>query len=224
MAGDVSKYTNLITSQHADKPNFVSVVSAACQPLADLSDIYSRIPQLYDVDVAVGQQLDVVGQWVGVSRNLSAPLTGVYFAFDTAGVGFDQGVWLGPYDPVSGLVSLPDDFYRVVIKAKILNNHWNGSKADAYTLANAIFSVLGFSTFIEDHSDLTINIGLVGAGSPSAIVQALLTSGKFDVKPATIHIANYIYQSAPGPIFAFDLNSSLFAGFDTGSWATVIPN
>lgn len=224
MAGDVSKYTGLVTSQHADKPKFISTVTTSCQPLADLSDLYSRIPQLYDVDVAVGQQLDVVGQWVGVSRELDAPLAGVYFAFDTIDVGFDQGVWLGPYDPVSGLVSLPDDFYRVVIKARILNNHWNGSKEDAYTLANAIFSILGFSLFMEDHSDLTINLGLVGASTPSAMVQALLTSGKFDVKPATIRIVNYLYSSAPGPMFAFDINNSTFGGFDQGSWATVIPN
>jgi len=25
-------------------------------------------------------------------------------------------------------------------------------------------------------------------------------------------------------MFAFDLNSTYFAGFDTGSWATIIPN
>lgn len=224
MAGDVTKYTDLITSQHADKPKFVGSVAAACQPLADISALYAQIPALYDVDVAAGQQLDVVGQWVGVSRELTTALAGVYFAFDTEGVGFDQGVWLGPYDPITGLVSLPDDFYRIVIKSRILNNHWNGSKEDAYTLANAIFSSLGFQLYIEDHSDLSIDIGLVGSSVPSSMVQALLTSGKFDIKPAGVRVSNYFYGSAPGKIFAFDINNDTFGGFDEGSWATVIPN
>ncbi len=224
MTGSVTPYLGNITSAHADKPNFMAMVGASCQPSADLVAMYATIPLLYDADTAIGAQLDVVGQWVGVNRNLSIPLTGVYFSFDTDGVGFDQGVWMGPYDQVTGLVSLPDDYFRMLIKVRILNNHWNGSKSDAYTLVNAIFSVLGYTFFIEDPSNLTINLGLFGSGPPAALAKALLVSGKFDIKPATIHIAEYIYQSVSGPIFAFDINNSMFAGFGTGGWATVIPN
>lgn len=224
MPGTTIPYISNITSEHVDKPNYVAMVTASCQPSADLVTLYQAIPLLFDVDVAVGEQLDVVGQWVGVSRNLDTPLTGVYFAFDTADVGFDQGVWMGPHDPVSGLTSLPDDYYRVLIKVRILNNHWNGSKPDAYVLVNAIFSVLGYTFFIEDPCNLTVNLGLIGTGPPSGIVQALLTSGKFNIKPATIRIANYIYQTTTGPLFAFDINNAHFSGFDIGGWANIIPN
>ena len=224
MTGTVTPYITNITSEHIDKPNYVAMVSASCQPSADLVAMYQAIPLLYDVDIAVSEQLDTVGQWVGISRNLDIPLTGVYFSFDTANVGFDQGVWMGPYDPVTGRTSLPDDYYRLLIKVKILNTHWNGSKADAYALVNAIFSVLGYTFFIEDPCNLTINLGLLGSGPPAGITQALLTSGKFNIKPATIHIANYIYQTVTGPIFAFDINNTSFSGFDIGGWANIIPN
>jgi hypothetical protein len=223
-AGFQNRYTDLITSEHIDKPNFNALVAATCQPNVDLIALYSTISALYDVDTAVGEQLDVVGQWVGVSRDLNEPLTGVYFSLDTVGAGLDQGIWQGPFDSSTGLVSLPDEYYRILIKVRILNNHWNGSKENANILVNNIFSAIGYTFFIEDPSDLSMRLGLIGSGPPTALATALLLSGKFNIKPAGVHIASYIYQSAPGPIFAFDLNSTLFAGFDSGAWATIITN
>ena len=224
MSGDITPYTDKITSEHDDKPKFFQVVSTSCQPSADLSSIYDLIPGLYDVDVAVGSQLDVVGQWVGVSRNLETPLAGVYFSFDTLLLGFDEGIWKGPFDPDTGITVLPDEFYRLVIKARILNNAWNGSTEDAYTLSNLVFSALGYQIYIEDPSNLTMRLGLIGPGPPAPIVQSLLVSGKLDIKPICVRISEYFYQSAEGPIFAFDINDgTLFGGLDMGSWAIVIP-
>jgi hypothetical protein len=217
-------YTDLITSEHSSKPKYMNMVGASLQPYVDLLNQLGVMNALYDVDAAVGQQLDVCGQLVGVSRYLDVPLAGVYFAFDTNLVGFDQGVWLGPYDPITGLTTLPDDYYRVLIKVRILNNHWDGSKQSAYTLVNIIFALFGYSFFIEDHVDMTINLGLLGAGAPAAIAQALLTSGKFNVKPATVHISNYIYQNMAGPVFSFDINNTYFGGFDNSAWATMVAN
>ena len=224
MAGDVTPYTDLITSEHSDKPNYMQMVAKTLQPHADLLALYQQTPTLYDIDSAVGAQLDTLGQWIGVTRTLTTPLTGVYFAFDTAGVGFDQGVWQGAYDPSSGLVSLPDDFYRVLLKVRIINNHWNGSKSQAYSIGSTVFSQLGYTFFMEDKADLTMNLGLIGSGPPTPIAKGLLTSGKFNIKPAGVHIAAYLTQTVAGPLFAFDMNTSNFAGFDNGGWAAVTQN
>ncbi len=224
MAGSTTKYTDLITSEHQTATKFMEMVAQVCQAWADSVYLAQQIPGLYDIDQAIGAQLDAIGQWVGISRNLAVPLVGVYFSLDTAGVGFDQGVWLGPYDPTSGLVALPDDYYRLLLKAKILNNQWDCDTPDAYTLASVIYQPLGYQLFIQDHSDLTMDLGLLGAGPPPAIVWAMLTTGLLDVKPLGVHINSYVAQSAAGPIFAFDLNNTYFAGFDTGNWATVQAN
>lgn len=198
-------YLDLITSEHADKPNFTVMVGASLQPTVDISNQLSLFPALFDIDLAVGQQLDVIGQWVGVTRNLAIQLVGVYSAFDTAGVGFDQGVWLGPYDSVSGLTVLPDEYYRLLIKMDILNNHWDGTKDQAYIIAQTIYGSLGYKLYIEDNCDLTINLGLVGTAPPTLLVQSLLTSGIMEIKPAGIHINAYYTQSSLGLIAGFDL-------------------
>jgi hypothetical protein len=57
-----------------------------------------------------------VGIWVGISRFLKTPLSGVYFSLDVF-PGLDQGTLQGPFDPTTGLTVLPDDSYRM---AKII--------------------------------------------------------------------------------------------------------
>lgn len=224
MAGDVTPYLNLVPSRNQSAPNFMAMLAATLQPEADLIALLNQIPGLYDLDVAVGQQLDVIGQWVGVSRQLTGPLTGVYFGFDDATVGFDQGVWQGPYDPTTGIVSLPDDYFRVLIAVRVLNNHWDGSIPDAYAIANSAFASLGFNILIVDNNDLSMDLGVVGATMITALSKQLLLSGKFDIKPVGVHIKNYFYSSAAGPLFGFDISSTSVAGFDVGNWATIVPN
>lgn len=135
---DTSKYTGLITSQHANKPKFMAMVAGVSQPFVDLLSVLASIPASYDLDNAIGDQLDVVGEWVGISRNISTPLA-VYFSLDTSGLGFDQGSWQGPYDPSTGLISLDDDTYRLLIRAKIGANSWDGTLGTSAAILNSIF-------------------------------------------------------------------------------------
>lgn len=187
MTADISKYTNLVPVANSSQPKFMAMIADTLQPCADIVQFLSLIPSYYDIDNAIGVQLDTLGLLIGVARP----------------GGFS------------------DAYYRVVLKVRILNNHWQCNKPSAYALANELFSGLGFFFFIEDHADLTITIGIVGAGAPSAEIIALLTGGYLDVKPVTIRIKGYAYQSGSGPIFAFDLENSEFAGLDVGSWAII---
>lgn len=136
---DVSQYTGLITSEHADKPKFTAMVSAVAQCFVDQQNALGNFIPSFDLDEAVGDQLDTLGAWVGIGRRVRTPLTGVYFSFDIAGVGFDQGVWQGPFDPSTGITVLDDDTYRLLIRAKIGANHWDGTLASSAAILNLIF-------------------------------------------------------------------------------------
>ena len=221
---DISKYTNLITSQHKDKPKFVEFVKTLCQPYVDMQNVISTFSAMYDINNGFGAQLDVIGQWVGISRALPEQITGVYFALDTPGLGLDESVWQGPFNPDTYLVFLPDDHYKLLLNAKILNNQWDGSKDQAYIIAQTIFNPLGYELIIEDHADMTMSLGIVGVTvTPTALIQAMLTQGVLDIKPATVGIKNYFYPSAPGRMFALDVSNDYFGGLDESSWATLIP-
>ena len=92
----MSKYTDLITNYHAGKPKYVAHVDLSTRPLIDVSAATSGLVAAFDVDTAVGNQLDILGKWIGIDRTVAAPISGVFLEWDKERVGWDQGVWLGP--------------------------------------------------------------------------------------------------------------------------------
>jgi hypothetical protein len=221
MSADITPYTNLVTSEHYGKPNFMASVSALVQPCADEALQVAEIIALYDLDVAVGSQLDTVGQWVGQSRDLESPLVGVYFSFDTYGVGFDQGVWIGPYDPVDGLVVLADPEYRTLLRARIAANQWDGTIPTAYAVWSIIFANEPFTILIQDNDDMSMAFILLPTSStPDAVILLLFAGGYFDLRPDGVQVLGHFTSSIYGaPVFGFDTENQVIAGFDVGAWA-----
>jgi len=217
MAG-VSKYVGLITSEHADKPKFSAMVAAVAQCFVDQQNSLASFVPAFDLDQAVGDQLDILGLWVGISRRVDTPLTGVYFSFDITGVGFDQGVWQGPFDPFTGVTLLDDDTYRILIRAKIGANHWDGTLGTSAAILNQIFDN-GTNVFIQDNQDMTMTIGVSGV-IPSAVLLALLKGGYIPLKPEGVLVSSYVVTSNDGPIFGFDMENQYVSGFDVGAWGT----
>lgn len=222
MAIDPSIYTSLITSQHSDKPKFMAMVSLFAQWAADRQNMLASIPGLYDVDVAVNTQLDTTALWIGQSRNLSVPLTDVYFSLDTPGLGLDQGVILGPFDPISGLVSLPDESFRTLLYAVIAANYWDGTIPGAYDAFNTVFQPLGYQILIQDNQDMSMSLALIGP-APDAVTLALFKGGYLDLVPAGVSVADYFMPSVVGvPLFGLDAENENIAGLDVGAMATIV--
>ena len=218
---NIDDYLNLITSEHSDKPKFMAMIEALVKPFVDIQNLLDTFSTAYDIDQATGNQLDVIGEWVGISRDVKIPLTGVYFSLGIEGVGLGEGVWLGPYDDPNGLNKIPDEFYRLMLFARIANNHWNGSIPNVVQFMNLVFNPYGYYFCIDDGQDLNMGIGLVGGlGSPIPIIQQLLISGKFDIRPAGVGLEYYFWQSQSGPIFALGVQNQYFAGLGSGALAT----
>ncbi|SPA44827.1 DUF2612 domain-containing protein [Cupriavidus taiwanensis] len=216
---DLTDYTGLVTSEHNQRPKFMRVVAALAQPMVDLMNLLGGMPDKFDLDVAGGAQLDDVGRWVGIARRVATPLTGVYFSLDTAGVGFDQGNWKGPFDPDTGLTLLDDDTYRLVLRAKIGANHWDGTLESTAAILNSIFNGDTY-VFIQDNQDMSMTIGVAGK-VPSAVFLALLEGGYIPLKPEGVRVNFVIVTSVDGePIFGFDMDNNLVAGLDVGAWGT----
>ena len=213
------QYLALITSEHFDKTKFVETVGAGVDPLAQLQNVLFGLPADFDIDTAVGVQLDALGIWIGRSRRIDTPLVGVYFTWDDlASDGWDSGIWKGPFDPDSSLVDLPDDSYRVLLKAKIAANRWDGTIPGAYEVWATIFT--NSHLIIQDNQDMSMVVGI--AGQPLSIVdQALLTNGYIPLKPEGVRIQYYAVAPAVGQLFAWDVDASpALAGWDAGQWAT----
>lgn len=216
---DISDYVGLITTEHSNRPKFMAMVEAVVQPMIDAVNASQGLPADFDLGKAVGAQLDVVGLWVGISRRVSTPLVGVYFSLDTTGVGFDQGVWKGPFDPDSGVVQLDDDTYRILIRAKIGANRWDGTLSGSKAILDLVFSGSTY-VFIQDNQDMSMTICVSGE-PPSAIALALLTGGYIPIKPEGVRVDYYVVTTIESPLFGFDVSNEYISGFDQGSWGTI---
>lgn len=220
--GDVTPYINLITSEHAGKPKFIATVTSSIRAIVDAAAAMQQTPGFYDLDAAVGAQEDVLGEWIGVDRNLAEPIDNVYFAWDTDGLGWDSGFWQGPLDPDSGIVRLPDDAYRVLLRARIAANNWDGTIPGAYAAWDDLFGG-ALQLLIQDFGNMTMAMGILSnTGLIDPITLALLTSGKLDIRPATVQITEYFTGSTPGQaVFAWDVDppTQSEAGWDTGVWS-----
>lgn len=211
-------YEGLITSEHRDKPRFMAVVGLLAGAPREIN--YSIVKQVtdFDLDGAVGAQLDVIGLWVGISRRLRVPLTNVYFSWDsTPLLGWDSGVWQGPFDPSTGLASLGDDDYRRVLRIKIAANYWDGTLGGAEAIWSSIFTG-GQRLVLQDNQDMSMVVGFVGPPL-NAVQQALLTGGYFPLKPGGVRINYYAIPPNEGPLFAWDADGGNLAGWDSGSWS-----
>lgn len=226
----MSKYTELITNYHATKPKFFDHIDLSTRPLIDISTATRGLVSAFDIDTAVGVQLDILGRWIGRSRIVSQPISGVYFSLDIDGLGFDQGVWQGPYDPDSGYTTLSDETYRIILKAKIAINNWDGRNDSLPPILDAALEGSGLKMQIVDNQDMTISIWVfpetdisnVSLELIAAIRQGYLTVKAAGVWGGSIEIPAVETPSEGNRFFGFDMDNEYIAGFDDGAWGELL--
>lgn len=217
MSNTIKTYTDLITSEHADKPNYMAMIRAFAEFAVQVQDVLGSMrTTAFDINTAIGAQLDVLGQWIGVSRNIPVPITDVYFTWDsTDPLGWDFGIWENPLEP-DGVVTLPDDVYRNLLRARIAANRWDGTTPNAYDIWAIIFP--NTQLLIIDYQDMTMSMGLVG-GIVDSLTVGLLTSGLIPLKPEGVRVRAYYVPVNDGPLFGWDVDSEFLEGWETGNWA-----
>jgi hypothetical protein len=226
----MSKYTDLITNYHRDKPLFTQHVDLSTRPISDASTAMNGLVTAFDIDEAVGVQLDTLGKWIGRNRTVALPIAGVYFSLDTDGLGWDQGVWQGPYDPDSGFTALSDDTYRIILKAKIAINQWDGTNDALKGILDTALAGSGLRMQIVDGQDMTISIWVfpekdissVSLELIAAIRQGYLTVKAAGVWAGDIQTPSILTPSVGTKFFGFDMDNEFIAGFDDGAWGVTL--
>ena len=212
-----NEYTDLITGYHVGKDRYTAWVFTLTEPLRIARERLAALREDFDVDTAIGAQLDAVGVRVGVSRTLPMTLTDVYFALDDVdGIGLDLGVWKGQYDPVDGTTTLGDETYRAVIKAKIAQNHWDGTRGSLPDFLGEVLGQFGQPAKVLDLEDLdTMHVVLhLTKDTTPPIVWELFSRRIIDVTAAGVSLD--VVDNLPW--FALDYETASLGGFDHGNW------
>ena len=202
----IQYYVALLTSEYQNAPNLKAFLQMMLQKFQDICQCQVSLDTAFDVDSAVGAQLDVIGVIVGAGRTV-------------------------PFQPSGGISPVLDDAtYRVFLKATAAINQWNGLLDSLYSIWQTIFP--GGIIIIADNQDMTAAILVVSAASWgvggwggggwggmqgfTSIEQDLIKNGLIVPRPEGVE---YLYVFEPFPVFAFDQNNAYAAGFDVGYWA-----
>lgn len=212
----VADYLALITSAFQGKLNFTGVITADVAVPARVQDLLQSMIPIFDVDVAGGDQLDIIGKWVGVTRDVSIPIENVFFSWEGANpfLGWDFGSWQPSNEPANVTV-LPDDAYRTLIKAKIAANSWDGTTTQAYEIWDTIFTTSRI--LIQDNQNMTYALAIIG-GAVDSLTVALVTGGYIPLKPEGVRVSAYYISVDTGPVFSWDVESEFLGGWDEASW------
>jgi hypothetical protein len=222
----IEDYLNLVPSQHRQRPRFMAALEALLRPLEEAAGALRDLREAFDLDTAIGAQLDAVGVRVGRSRYLHIPLDGVYFSWGVEGLGWQEGIWKGRYDPEAGLVRLPDDIYRLLLKAKVAANAWDGTIPGAYAAWEIAFADSGALIIMEDRQDMTMIVG-IAAMRMTPVFEQLLLQGYIPLKPEGVRVRWYAVTRDGGPLFAWNCDTPALAGwsgdtFTGGSWPELL--
>lgn len=188
--GTPASYADLITSEHRDKPRFNAVVQLLVSGLTDGMKVLASMPVLYQFNNAMGEQLDRVGEWVGLTRFVRVPSLGT--------------------------VELSDADYRLLLISKIAANHFDGSFQQYQEILSSLFVGYGFTLVAVDNQDMSIDIFVLGA-TPTPLQLALMQGGYLPPKPEGVRV-NSVTAVGGNPIFGLDHDDEVISGPDVGAF------
>ena len=224
----VADYLAKIPPLHAGDANFTAELALLLQPLADAQAFLASLPAAFDLDTAIGIQLDAVGLRVGISRQIPIPVPNPWFSLDTAGLGLDEGWIWGPYDGTA-LAKLDDDTFRRLIRGKIAANSANGgAEAAGAALASYLTApgVLAFAYDATDYAgaslagvaqvDLRMVVGVAGV-LPTIVDLSILGQMVIPIRAAGAEIVWAVTTVSGSPVFGLDVENAYIAGVDVGA-------
>jgi len=184
---DAQEYLSLITSEHYGKINFTSFLATLIAYADDIVCPASNFDCFFDITNVTGSRLDILGEIVGVVRTVN-------------------------FQPSDGSSpALDDNTFRLIIKAKIARNQWDGTIQQIPILWSNLFPQ--YELIVIDNQDMSI-IALVYGFLPG-VQKDLIENGYIIPKPQGVKINyGFIYH----PAFSYGLDNELFKGYEAGCW------
>ena len=184
-----------IYAQYADKPKAVAWYNITPTMAQPLFDTFDAVRMSYDIDTAVGAQLDVIGRIVVIDRGFESFVVfdpDTYFGGD--GLAPQFGGVDSQFESVGSVLSqsVSDAIFRVLIRAKIAKNN---SDATLDGVATALSYITASSPIrVVDNEDMTMSVSF---GSELTDIERFVFN-TFDVvpRPQGVRFLGYVEETA----------------------------
>ena len=191
MQVDLNFYLDLVTSEHSTKPKYMAWLSVLLTPLIDAIKLNEDVKKAFDLNTAIGAQLNIIGKWLEQPRQVD-------------------------FQPTDGSSSvLNDNYYRTVLKAKVVKNQWTGTISNFYSFWNVLFKGQPLQIYLVDNQDME-PVAIIWSSSVDQMMQDLIANNYIVPKPAGLGLTVRRIDSDT----TFGFLGTEFTGFDTGTFWT----
>jgi Protein of unknown function (DUF2612) len=210
-------YQQLLILQYANQPKAVATIGVLVDEILQNGLIF-QLETAFDLDTAVGAQLDILGQYIGVTRYYKAiNFPAGYFGFVTTSnqtsagqKGFclsstfnsDTGNFLTTSEVPGNDQQLSDDNYRVLLQFQIICNSINMSQK---SIDDALFQFFGNNIILTSANNMVISYIIYDYSNQ--LIQVLIQKGVLP-KPLGVRLGRSIVPPTNKPYFGFSLSTS----------------
>lgn len=153
---------NRVYAQYKNSPKLIKWLGIVPNLLNPLISGCSQVSSMLDVDTAQGEQLNIIGRIVVISRTYEGNV-----ALNVAQFNSDGDFQFGDDTAVFSALNadqdqnLSDDLYRLLIKSKIAKNNSDATIEGILNAFNSIFTGTE-ATELIDNEDMTFSISISG--------------------------------------------------------------
>lgn len=212
-----NQYLDRITPFHRGKPKFTQTVDDLTGAQQEVTNFIASIIAAFDLDDAVGVQLDTLGEWIGRNRHVLTPIPRYWLSLGIAERGLGEGEWYRDLPADENVVDLDDETYRLLLRAKIAANAWDGTTEGAVAALRIFFGESAL-IFIDDTQDMNATFCFAGA-LPAVLYLILFSRGYLPLKPGGVGTRYRVTSVNGSPIFGLGVQNEYISGLGTGALA-----
>lgn len=192
----IKYYTNLLIKQYWNKPKARATIKTLIfNNILLFENVINNFTDNFNINKAVGKQLDIIGALVGVSR--------IYDGIE--------------FENTQSPNTLDDETYRILIKLKGINNY---SVNSIKSIADGVYNFLNNKLVFVNNTDMTISYIIFGENEQDNIIKIILKNRNILPAPAGVYV-NYIVKIETDKIFGFRRNNiepqDFIVGFSTNN-------
>lgn len=212
---------NLLIKQYWEKPKAKAEIELEAATWEKTRVFLEALDPAFDLDNAVGPQLDVLGRIVGISRSVPDVIPKIYFGFsiNPANEGFASkfnplrigGPFYSKFSSAFTDLQLGDNDYRFFIRVKASLNRAAGYvSSDQYIgIQDVVLAAFDGRAYVVDNLDMTLTLYV----SPVVSLDRLRLIQALNLLPKPQGVRyKVIIQAEPGVTFGF-ANNPLSRGF-----------
>ena len=168
-AGLVDGEISRIATQYRESPHLIGLISAYVGQVADVIGAACPIPDAFDIDDAVGDQLTIIGKWLGWPRVHCRGARQAVFGFasescnpcdpSTYMIGGFCSDWGGcPASEFASYEFVDDELYRRFLKARVVQLSRDYRRPSLVASAQALFDAEDATIFAETPGRVSISL------------------------------------------------------------------